>query len=84
MIGITNYQIKIRDRDHDYIESLDIYCERLQKKNLSVLFQLEKYIGKLLTTDDELANIRGSILTVSGEIKRIPLNLAGAADESKN
>lgn len=81
MIGISNYHIKAREGSRNYIESLDVYCERLQKRNMTVLFQLENYLGKMLTTDEELAKIRGIILSVSGEIKRIPNNLVGDDNE---
>lgn len=56
----------------DELESLEAYCQRISKKNNSLLYLLENYLGKPLSSDDELIEIRGLILTVSGEISRLP------------
>ncbi|WP_152545215.1 hypothetical protein [Priestia flexa] len=47
-------------------------CLRLSKKNNSVLFKLEKYLGKSLMSNEDLIIIRDTILSVSAEISRLP------------
>ncbi|KXZ22314.1 hypothetical protein P4T89_13150 [Bacillus nakamurai] len=53
------------------IEELDVYCNKLSKKNNSVLFKLEECLNKKLLSDPELTEIRDTILTVSGELNRL-------------
>ena len=52
-------------------EPLDTYCKKLSKKNNAILYKLESYIGKPLLSDEQLAEIRDIILTVSADIGRI-------------
>ena len=54
------------------LESLEVYCQRISKKNNSLLYLLENHLGKPLLSDDELIGIRSLILTVSVEISRLP------------
>ena len=53
-------------------ESLAVYCQKISKKNNSLLYRLENYLGKKLLSDNELSEIRDLILTVSGDISRLP------------
>jgi hypothetical protein len=57
---------------HSEYESLAVYCQKISKKNNSLLYHLEKYLGKKLLSDNELTEIRDLILTVSGDISRLP------------
>jgi hypothetical protein len=56
-------------------ETLESYCKRLSKKNNSVLYKLENYLQKTMLSEPELTEIRDIILTVSGDISRIPINI---------
>lgn len=69
---MSKYQIKILNNDEYVTEALDIFCSRLSKRNISVLFLLENYLNKSLLSDSDLAEIRRVVLSVSGEIERIP------------
>lgn len=53
-------------------EDFDSYCNWLKRKNNSVLFLLETYLGRNLNDDEDLKEIRNIILDVSGDISRIP------------
>lgn len=64
-------------------ESLQVYCNRLSKRNISVLYHLEMYLKTTLLSDTELKEIRRLILSVSGELDRLPVNLVGDVDETK-
>lgn len=52
--------------------SLDSYCLLLSKKNNSILYKLEDYLGSKLLDDERLETIRDLLLTVSADIKRLP------------
>jgi hypothetical protein len=56
-------------------ETLESYCKRLSKKNNSILYKLENYLQKSMLSEPELLEIRDVILTVSGDISRIPINI---------
>lgn len=60
----------VRKPHHE--ESLQSYCNRLAKKNNSVLYMLEAYLNKKMLEDEKLAEIRDVILTVSAEISKLP------------
>lgn len=64
-------------------ESLQVYCNRLSKRNISVMYHLEMYLKTTLIADAELKEIRRLILSVSGELDRLPDNLVGDVDETK-
>lgn len=79
---MSKYQIKILNNDEYVTEALDIFCSRLSKRNISVLFLLENYLNKSLLSDSDLAEIRRVVLSVSGEIERIPNRMIlGDVDE---
>lgn len=79
---MSKYQIKILNNDKYVTEALDIFCSRLSKRNISVLFLLENYLNKSLLSDSDLAEIRRVVLSVSGEIERIPNRMIlGDVDE---
>jgi hypothetical protein len=59
----------------DELESLYSYCSRLSKKNNSVLYLLESYLGKKLLEEPQLAEIRDILLTVSADITKINSHL---------
>lgn len=75
-------EITIQSRFFDE-ESLELYCRRLSKKNNVVLYKLEDYLGKKLLDNEELAEIRDIILTVSAEIKEIPNNIKVSGDKDE-
>lgn len=63
-------------------ETLRNHCVKLSKKNNSILYKLEDYVGRKLLEDDKLAEIRDIILTVSAEINKLEANLiVGDSDE---
>ena len=68
--------IKIVDsKGFPLTEDLNAYCRKLSKKNNSVLYKLEDYLGGQLASDNRLMEIRDIILTVSAELSRIPSNI---------
>lgn len=79
---MSKYKIKILNNDEYTTEALNIFCSRLSKRNISILFLLENYLNKSLLSDADLAEIRRVILSVSGEIERIPNRITvGDKDE---
>ncbi|MEX0595712.1 MAG: hypothetical protein WD512_04360 [Candidatus Paceibacterota bacterium] len=52
-------------------------CFKLSKRNNSTLYKIETYFGVSMMSDDEIAEIRNDILTVSAEIKRLPYMTEG-------
>lgn len=67
-----NLIVKIYNDDGVSYEPLQSYCARLSKRNNSILYQLETYLNvKLLNGNPELAEIRETILNVSGEISKL-------------
>ncbi|AOA54421.1 hypothetical protein MKS87_11595 [Bacillus subtilis] len=75
--------IKVKSANKDgqiKLEDLDVFCNKLCKRNNSVLFKLEKYLNKKLLSDPELTEIRDTILTVSGELNRLKYNLVTDGD----
>jgi len=68
--------IKIVDNKGSHLtEDLNAYCRKLSKKNNSILYKLEDYLGVQLASDSSLMEIRDIILTVSAELSRIPSNI---------
>ncbi len=56
--------IKVKSANKDgqiKLEDLDVFCNKLCKRNNSVLFKLEKYLNKKLLSDPELTEIRDII-----------------------
>lgn len=73
---MTNINLKIQQSNNQSeFESLYSYCSRLSKKNNSILYLLESYLGKKLLEDEKLAEIRDILLTVSADITKIQSNL---------
>ncbi|MBG9776196.1 hypothetical protein ABD71_25095 [Brevibacillus laterosporus] len=62
--------------EYDQSEDFQVYCERLSRKNNSTLYRLEKYTGLKLLQKEELKEIRDVILSVSGEISRLPSKIS--------
>ncbi|MEG7377851.1 hypothetical protein V5785_00560 [Bacillus subtilis] len=78
--------IKVKSAHKDgqiKLEDLDVVCNKLCKRNNSVLFKLEKYLNKKLLSDPELTEIRDTILTVSGELSRLRENLVTDGDSNE-
>ncbi|MBG9768195.1 hypothetical protein [Bacillus vallismortis] len=78
--------IKVKSANKDgqiKLEDLDVFCNKLCKRNNSVLFKLEKYLNKKLLSDPELTEIRDIILTVSGELSRLRDNLVTDGDSNE-
>lgn len=74
--------IKLEDKDGEFklVPFID-YCEKIGKKNNSVLFKLERYLGIKLLSNDELKEIRDTVLDVSADITRLPTNITMEGDE---
>ncbi|MEK4121975.1 hypothetical protein [Lysinibacillus sp. FSL K6-0102] len=53
-------------------ESIYSYCSKLSKRNNAILYLLESHLNKKLLSDNELAEIRNVVLTVSADIARLP------------
>lgn len=73
--------IKVKNPQTQEVEQIETFCEMLSKKNNSVLYLLEDYLGMKLLTDEHLKQIRDQILSVSAEIKRLPSNIEMDSDE---
>lgn len=70
--------VKIQNLNGDIkTEQLELHCKRLSKKNNSVLFKLEEYLGKELLNEKDLQEIRSIILDVSADINRLPNRIIG-------
>lgn len=69
MIKVKYYDYILEE---EVVESLEEYCNKLSKRNNSVLFKIEEYLGKKLLSDDDLMEIRSFILSNSMSIKTIP------------
>lgn len=68
-------EIKVKIPHSEEMESLYSYCSRLSKRNNSVLYLLESYLGKKLLDDPQLAEIRDILLTVSADITKLTNHL---------
>lgn len=69
---MIDVKVKIQQSDGmEELEGLYSYCSRLSKRNNSVLYLLENYVGKKLLEDEKLAEIRDILLTVSADITKI-------------
>jgi hypothetical protein len=64
-------------------ETLSNYCTKLSKKNNSILFLLENYLGKKLLDDEQLIAIRDVVLTVSADILRLKSNITVGEDHER-
>jgi SepF-like predicted cell division protein (DUF552 family) len=60
--------------DVQYIPLKD-YCERVSKRNNSVLFKIEKYLGIKMLSDEVLKEVRNIILDTSADVSRLPNNI---------
>ncbi|MEC1270969.1 hypothetical protein P9C27_21315 [Bacillus vallismortis] len=81
---MSSIKVKSAQKDGQIkLEDLDVFCNKLCKRNNSVLFKLEKYLNKKLLSDPELIEIRDTILTVSGEINRLRDNLTTDGDSNE-
>lgn len=74
---------KLYVKVNDQLEQLDVYCKKMSKKNNSLLYKLENYLGKKLMTDEELVAIRDSILTVSADISRLSDSIVLDGDDNE-
>ncbi|MGG0808192.1 hypothetical protein ABE144_11250 [Brevibacillus laterosporus] len=69
--------------EFNQLENFHVYCERLSRKNNSNLYRLEKFTGLKLLQEEELKEIRDVILSVSGEISRLPSKISLGCDCNK-
>jgi hypothetical protein len=53
-------------------ETLEVFCQKISKRNNSVLYRLEKYLNDKMLSNDDLREIRNIILDVSASINRLP------------
>jgi hypothetical protein len=74
--------IYIKSKVSNEVESLSSFCKRLSKRNNSILYKLEEYLDKKLLTDEQLVEIRDTILTVSADINKIPSQIV-CGDENE-
>lgn len=56
-------------------EPLNIFCQKISRRNNSVLYKIEKYLNDKMLSNDELREIRNVILDVSANISRLPENI---------
>ncbi|WP_080845560.1 hypothetical protein [Cytobacillus gottheilii] len=63
--------IKVKNPHSNELESFYTYCSRLSKRNNSVLYLLESYLGRKLLEDPQLTEIRDILLTVSADITKL-------------
>ncbi|MFP7694052.1 MULTISPECIES: hypothetical protein [Bacillus] len=81
---MSTIKVKSAHKDEQIkLEDLDVFCNKLCKRNNSVLFKLEKYLNKKLLSNPELTEIRDTILTVSGELSRLKDNLVTDGDSNE-
>ncbi|MFT4448591.1 hypothetical protein ACMXZI_14900 [Bacillus subtilis] len=81
---MSTIKVKSAHKDEQIkLEDLDVFCNKLCKRNNSVLFKLEKYLNKKLLSNPELTEIRDTILTVSGELSRLKDNLVTNGDSNE-
>ncbi|MED3441490.1 hypothetical protein P4393_18810 [Bacillus subtilis] len=81
---MSTIKVKSAHKDEQKkLEDLDVFCNKLCKRNNSVLFKLEKYLNKKLLSNPELTEIRDTILTVSGELSRLKDNLVTDGDSNE-
>ncbi|MCT6513185.1 hypothetical protein OQZ55_12130 [Bacillus subtilis] len=81
---MSTIKVKSAHKDEQIkLEDLDVFCNKLCKRNNSVLFKLEKYLNKKLLSNPELTEIRDTILTVSGELSRLRDNLVTDGDSNE-
>jgi hypothetical protein len=80
---MSQLMVKIcNSENQESFETLDSYCKRLGKRNNSLLYRLENYLGKKLMSDDELIEIRDLVLTMSADISKLStLIVVGDQDE---
>lgn len=55
--------------------SLKEYCERIGKRNNSILYKLEKYLGIKMLSNEDLKEVRNIILDTSADVSRLPDNV---------
>lgn len=67
-------KITKQNKDIEY-ELLSEYCQKLSKKNNSILYKLEEYLDKKMLSDDTLTEIRDCVLTVSADIRKLNNNI---------
>lgn len=70
---MTDIKVKSSYINSDFEdENVFSYCSKLGKRNNAILYLLETYLNKKLLSNNELAEIRNVILTVSADIARLP------------
>ncbi|MER2059118.1 MAG: hypothetical protein ABTA16_09865 [Niallia sp.] len=80
---MSNLKVKIIKNDGTTeIESLYAYCSKISKRNNSILYKLENYLGMKLLDEPDLVELRDIILTVSADVSKISqLVICGDEDE---
>lgn len=51
------------------------YCEKISGRNNHVLYKIESYLNKKMSSNDDLKEIRKIILDVSADVSRISENI---------
>lgn len=65
----------VDDGNNVQFVSLKGYCERVSKRNNSILYKLEKYLGIKMLSKEELKEVRNIILDTSADVSRLPENI---------
>lgn len=60
---------------NEFIEPIQVYCEKISRKNNSILYKLEEHLGVKLLSDESLKEIRSIILSTSADINRMAKNV---------
>jgi hypothetical protein len=64
-------QTKSQD-DVTVSESIEVYCQRISKRNNAILYKLEEYLDVKLLSNEHLKGIRDNILSVSADMEKLP------------
>jgi hypothetical protein len=69
------------NNDETVSEAIEVYCQRISKRNNSILYKLEEYLDVKLLSNDQLKDIRDSILSVSADMEKLPKLIKIEGDE---
>lgn len=64
--------VEVQHLEGKSYEPLDVYCNKLSKRNNAILYKIENCLDiKLLNGNPELEELREYILNISSEISRL-------------
>lgn len=65
--------VQTKSQDDGIIsESIEVYCQRISKRNNAILYKLEEYLDVKLLSNEQLKDIRDNILSVSADMEKLP------------